>query len=238
MVGFLSFTHAFAEDSKQIQVVTTTPDIEWLVKKVGGQLVDVSSLLDGSEDPHFVDAMPHFVSKVAKADVFCFVGLELEVAWAPKVLRKSGNAVVQKGGKGHCDAGSGVEAIEIPTGKIDRSMGDVHSSGNPHYHLSPTSFFQAAQIVAVSLTATSPDYASTFQKNLASLETELKEIKNRVSARLTSKQKLRIMQYHKEFSYFITEFKLNSEGNRFQVYHPLLEDLLGLLLVVRTKKLT
>ena len=47
---------------------------------------------------------------------------------APKVLRKSGNAVVQKGGKGHCDEAQGLRQKSY--GK-DRSLnGDVHFSGN------------------------------------------------------------------------------------------------------------
>ena len=113
--------------------------------RFGREKVQVVSLLEGNEDPHYVDAMPNWISKVSNADVFCFVGMDLEIGWAlPKVLSKSGNAKVQSGGKGHCNAGASVKALEVPYGKIDRSMGDVHSGGNPHYHLGPTYYLQAA----------------------------------------------------------------------------------------------
>ena len=48
---------------------------------------------------------------------------------------------------GNVDMSNGVELKEVPTGKIDRSMGDVHAYGNPHYTLNP----QIAQRMAATL---------------------------------------------------------------------------------------
>ena len=128
----------------KLKVVATTPDLAYAIKKIGGKRVKVFSLLNGNEDPHFVDAMPSWISKVSKANIFCFVGLELEIGWAPKVLTRSGNSKVQSGGKGHCNVGNYIDALEVPKGKIDRSMGDVHAGGNPHYHLGPSQYKKAA----------------------------------------------------------------------------------------------
>lgn len=196
-----------------IKVISTTPDIDWLVKKIGQDKVISESLLDGTEDPHFVDAMPHFVSRVSNADVFCFVGLDLEVAWAPKIINKSANTKVQKGGKGYCDAGSSVKAIDIPSGRIDRSMGDVHSSGNPHYHLSPTSYLEAASTILEVLNNSDPNNSEHYLKNFDILSKELNGIKNQISKILNPLSGLKIMQYHKEFSYFINEFGLKESGS-------------------------
>ena len=85
----------------KLSVVTTTTDIMWLVQKIGGTKVEVESLLNGNEDPHYIDAMPHFVGKVANADVFCLVGMDLEVGWAPKILARSGNKDVNHYSKVH-----------------------------------------------------------------------------------------------------------------------------------------
>ena len=72
----------------KINVITTTTDIKWLTEQIGGDKVEVESLLNGTEDPHYIDAMPHFIAKVANADMFCLVGLDLEVGWAPKILSR------------------------------------------------------------------------------------------------------------------------------------------------------
>ena len=81
--------------------------------------------------------MPHLLlfPRWLDTDVFCFIGMDLEVGWAPKVLSRSGNRQVQKGGKGHCETGKNVKAIQVPKGEITRALGDVHAQGNPHYHL-------------------------------------------------------------------------------------------------------
>ena len=133
-------TPVFAES---LRVVTTTTDLAWLTKQIGGDEVEVTSLLSGEEDPHYVDAVPRFIHLVANADIVCVVGMDLEIGWMPKVLSKSANAQVQPGGKGYCETGKGVEALDVITNDVDRSMGDVHPDGNPHFQLSPLHMAQA-----------------------------------------------------------------------------------------------
>jgi len=193
----------------KLKVVTTSPDLSWLVKQVGGDRVKVDSLLDGSEDPHFVDAMPNWIAKASKADVFCLVGLELEVGWAPKILQRSSNKNIQVGNKGYCNVGKFVTALEIPKEKIDRSMGDVHSSGNPHYHLSPEQFKNAAKGVFEILVNNDAKGFSVYKKNLDATIKTINSIKQKVATILKSKENLKLMSYHKEFSYFIDDFNLN-----------------------------
>ena len=130
----------------KVNVITTTTDLQWLTKQIGGDKVKVESLLNGTEDPHYLDAMPHFISKVANADMFCLIGLDLEVGWAPKILSRSGNKKVQPGGKGYCETGKTIKALNIPTGRIDRSQGDIHPQGNPHYHLGRMLFFKEEKL--------------------------------------------------------------------------------------------
>ena len=195
-----------------LNIVTTTPDLAWLVKKLGADKVDVSSLLEGNEDPHYVDAMPHWISKVSNADMFCFVGMDLEVGWAPKILSKSGNAKVQPGGKGHCNAGASVKALEVPTGKVDRSMGDVHAGGNPHYHLGPTYFLQSAESILSVLINLDSKNTEYYLKNFDILTNEIKLLKSKVNSILKVKKNLILMSYHREFSYFFKDFGLTSVG--------------------------
>jgi zinc/manganese transport system substrate-binding protein len=196
----------------KIKVVTTTPDLAWLVSEIGKDKVEVFSLLKGNEDPHYVDAMPNWISKVSNADVFCFVGMELEIGWAPKVLSKSGNAKVQPGGKGHCNAGSSVKALEVPHGHVDRSMGDVHPGGNPHYHLGPTYFLQAADGIFAVLMEVDSSSTEYFLNNLTALTARVKAIKKKVATILKPKKGAKIISYHKEFSYFFKDFGLTGTG--------------------------
>ena len=78
----------------KINVVTTTTDLKWLTEQIGRDKVMVESLLSGTEDPHYIDAMPHFIAKVAKADMFCLVGRQVKydiAAYVSRFLMKTTN---------------------------------------------------------------------------------------------------------------------------------------------------
>jgi len=169
---FLIFIFSMPVSAK-LNIIATSPDIAWLIKKVGGEQVKVESLLNGNEDPHYVDAMPHWIAKASKADIFCYVGLEL--------------------------VGSFVTALEVPTGKIDRSMGDVHASGNPHYHLGPDSFIMAAKgVYSMLVKNDSAESSLIYKKNLAKTIEHINQIKTKALAILSQKKDMKLMSYHKE----------------------------------------
>tara|TARA_B100000925_G_scaffold36518_2_gene23980 strand:- start:13160 stop:14062 length:903 start_codon:yes stop_codon:yes gene_type:complete len=196
----------------KVNVITTTTDLQWLTKQIGGDKVKVESLLNGTEDPHYLDAMPHFISKVANADMFCLIGLDLEVGWAPKILSRSGNKKVQPGGKGYCETGKTIKALNIPTGRIDRSQGDIHPQGNPHYHLGPKALYQGGETILNTLINIDTKNASYYLKNYEQLKIKLDQIKSNVSKILLPAKGLNLIEYHREFTYFFNEFGLNNTG--------------------------
>jgi ABC-type Zn uptake system ZnuABC Zn-binding protein ZnuA len=144
--------HAQASDSP-LQVVVTVPELGSLVREVGGNRVVVTGLVKGPEDPHFVEAKPSFIKALSQADVYIQVGLELEIGWAPTLLQQARNANVLPGAPGYVDVSTVIEPLEIPTGQIDRSMGDVHPFGNPHYLLDPIQGLKVARLFRDRLSA-------------------------------------------------------------------------------------
>lgn len=216
MILLLSACLPSAAARAAIKVVTTTTNLAFAVREVGGGEVEVEALLAGTEDPHFVDASPRFVHKVASADVVCIVGLDLEVGWMPKVLARAGNAKVQSGGKGYCDASKAISPLDKPAGPIDRSMGDVHAGGNPHYDLSPLRLAEAARAIKDALAETAPAKAEFFQANFARFEARMRDLhasmKKRLLAALPRPDTVPVIEYHGEFKYFLTDYGLKSAG--------------------------
>lgn len=208
---FIIFLFSWSVSAK-LKVLTTTPDLAWLIQSLGGERVDVDSLLEGSEDPHLVDAMPHWIAKVSKADLFCEVGMELEAAWAPKIRKRSGNAKIQSGGIGHCEVGKFVQALEVPKTKVDRSMGDVHAGGNPHYQLGPSWMKQAAEGVFGVLVSLDQDGLNVYSRNLEKTLAEIESVHKAGKEKLKPSLSLKLLSYHKEFSYFFKDFGLTSLG--------------------------
>lgn len=194
----------------KVKVVTTLPDIAEVVREIGQNHVDVQSLLQGNEDPHYAEARPDFILKVNRADIVCSMGLELEIGWLPKVLEKSGNKKVQTGSDTYCELGRTVKALDIPTGVINRSLGDVHAHGNPHFNLSPLKLVEGGAEVLRVLTIALPEQKAELEKNYDSFAAKMKALQAKLQAQL----KLgKVMEYHKEYSYFFAAYGLTSVGS-------------------------
>jgi ABC-type Zn uptake system ZnuABC Zn-binding protein ZnuA len=130
-----------------LRVCATTPDLGSLVGTVGGPEVEVRVFAKGTEDPHFLEARPSFVKDLSQAQLLVVNGLDLEVGWLPPLLAGSRNAGVQIGARGYLDASRAVQAVEVPSGTIDRAAGDVHPFGNPHYLLDPVNGLRVADAI-------------------------------------------------------------------------------------------
>jgi ABC-type Zn uptake system ZnuABC Zn-binding protein ZnuA len=82
--------------------------------------------------------------------------MDIEAGWAPVLLQNARNGKVLPGAPGHLDISTAITPLEVPTGPVDRSMGDVHSSGNPHYLLDPMNGLKAAQLIRDKLSELRP----------------------------------------------------------------------------------
>jgi zinc/manganese transport system substrate-binding protein len=201
--------------AKPLQILTTLPELAEIAKDIGGAEVEAHSLLKGTEDPHFIDAVPSFIRQVADADGVCIVGLSLEIGWIPKILDKSANASVQPGGKGYCEAGPLVHVLDKPTGPIDRSMGDVHPEGNPHFYLSPIALKEAAPALKDLLVRLRPGKTKEFEQGLKVFQKRMDSLYHRIDQKLAILRKTdaAFIEYHKEFTYFFNVYKLKSAGS-------------------------
>jgi ABC-type Zn uptake system ZnuABC Zn-binding protein ZnuA len=156
-----------------LKVVATVPELGSLAREIGGDQVDVTVLAKGTEDAHFVEAKPSFVKAVNLADVFIQMGMDLEVGWAPVLLQQSRNPKVQPGRPGFIDAAQVISPLGVPTGPIDRSMGDVHPAGNPHYLLDPMRGLQVAHYIRDQFTILRPAQQALFAQRYADFRQRL-----------------------------------------------------------------
>lgn len=151
----------------KLDVVTTTTNLESIAKAVGGDHVNVSAISTGKEDPHSIAAKPSYMLKAKKADLWIRVGLELEIGYEGLILEGSRNPKIHVGSPGHLDASEGIAPLEVPTGKVSRSMGDVHPLGNPHYWLDPYNGRIIARNICRRLKQLDPEHAGDYDRNLA-----------------------------------------------------------------------
>lgn len=151
--------------SKPIQVCATVPDLGNLVQEIGGDQVGITVFAKGREDPHFVEAKPSFIKALSQADLYVQIGMELETGWAPVLLQNARNGRVLPGAAGFLDASKAVTALEVPAGAVDRSMGDVHPMGNPHYLLDPLNGVRVARLIRDRLSELRPGKTAFFEES-------------------------------------------------------------------------
>jgi len=118
-----------------------------LAREMGGDRVTVVVFAKGTEDPHFIEAKPSFIKSLRECDAYAQIGMDLEIGWAPVLLREARNSNVLPGARGYIDASTAISPLEVPTVAIDRSMGDVHPFGNPHYLLDPLNGLRVAGLM-------------------------------------------------------------------------------------------
>ncbi|WP_242342734.1 metal ABC transporter substrate-binding protein [Anaeromyxobacter terrae] len=194
------------------KVVTTTEGLAALAREVGGDRVRVESLSRGVQDPHFVDANPILAVKLRNADLLVDVGLDLEIGWLPPLVTQSRNAQIQPGGPRRLTAASVIQVLDVPTGVVDRSRGDLHPGGNPHFLTDPRRALKVAEAIAGRLAAIDPGGADRYQKNLAAFRGRIEAAIPRWQAALAPAKGRKIITQHRTLPYFLEWTGLESAG--------------------------
>ena len=191
----------------KISVVATTPDLAALAKAIGGDAVDVKALAKPTEDPHFVDAKPSHIVTLNRADVLIEGGAELELGWLPPLLESARNDKIAAGAPGRVVASQGIRMIEVPA-TFDRSRGDVHSLGNPHFLVDPINVKTVVAQMADHFAQVDPKSAETFKANLQKFNATLDAKFAEWQKQLAPYKGAKIVTYHRDFVYFANRFGL------------------------------
>lgn len=187
--------------SAKVQVVSTIPDFGAIAKEVGGDRVAVTSLVRPTQDPHFLDAKPSFIVDLNRADLVLLAGMELEAGWLPPLLVGARNGEIQRGADGYLDCSTLIPPMEVES--ADRSKGDVHPGGNPHYWNDPRNGVRLARGIAKRLAVIDPkgeaQYKAGADAFVKRLEVKMVEWRKALDARKGTK----VVVYHRSWIYFL-----------------------------------
>ena len=194
----------------KLNVVVTTPDLAAIAKEVGGAQVETTTLARPTEDPHFVDAKPSFIVRLNKADALIEGGAELEIGWLPPLLAGARNPKIQAGQPGRILGNEGIAMREVPAA-LDRSKGDLHAAGNPHFMVDPVN----ARIVALHL---ADAFAKLDAKSAGAFNANARKFTDALDAKLAEWEKTlahfkgrEVVAYHNSWLYFAERFGLKIE---------------------------
>lgn len=202
---------AGVQGADRLAVVATTPDLAAVARAVGGDNVEVTALARPGEDAHFVDAKPSFVRLANRADVLIEGGASLEVGWLPAILDSARNPRLAAGAPGRVVAAQGVPLVEVPT-DLDRSLGDVHPQGNPHFLLDPVLARIVAQTIQAAFCAVDAARCDRYEAGRRTFQETIDARLPVWQAALAPLKGTKVVTYHRDFEYFFRRFGLETAG--------------------------
>lgn len=186
----------------KLNVAASINDLASIAASVGGDQVDVFAIARPGADPHRIEALPSYMVKVSRAQVFLKVGLGLD-QWADAIVEGSRNTRVQL-----VDCSRDVKVLEKPTGKVDASMGDVHPDGNPHYWLDPRNGAAVARTIADAFAKADAAHAADYRSRAEAFAKEAEAAWQRNAEAAKKLPSNAVFTYHRSWSYFADAFGL------------------------------
>ncbi len=194
-----------------LNVFACEPEWAALAKELGGDKASVSSATTALQDPHRLEARPSLIARMRRADLLVCTGAELEAGWLPALLAQSGNAKIQAGSPGYLEVAQVVPKLEVP-GVVDRSLGDIHPSGNPHVQLDPRNIARIADALAERMARLDPGDAPGYRGRASSFRERWTAAMRRWDEQKARLRGVPLVVYHRDFSYFIAWAGMREAG--------------------------
>jgi len=173
---------------------------DW-VRQVGGDRVQVASLLTGNEEPHTYELKPEDVKAVADARILFRVGLGLE-DWLDPGIENSGNRKLV--------------VVDAATGISDIIGGGEHQPnrqsplvGNPHIWLDPELAKTSIDNLTQALVKADPAGETLYRRREAVYFVRLDSLKSAIAAELSGLSDKRLISFHDAWPYFARRFGLD-----------------------------
>lgn len=216
----------------EINIFACEPEWKALAEEIGGSKIKAFSATNSKQNPHYLRARPSLIIKARNADMIFCSGAELEVGWLP-ILLDTGSHKIQSGEIGHLLAADYVPVIEKHKGPLDRSMGDIHSEGNPHVHLNPHNIILVANEFTRRLKLIDKDNAIFYQNQLEDFKLRWLKGIFKWEKEASSLKGSKVIVYHKTFSYLFNWLGIETVASieRKPGIAPTIKDLANLAII-------
>ena len=195
-----------------LNVFACEPEWASLVNELGGSRVNSTSATNAFQDPHHIEARPSLIAKVRNADLVVCSGAELETGWLPMLLKQAANHKVLEGKPGYFEAAVQVDRLDMPLHKrqsLDRSLGDIHASGNPHVHLDPRRIQTIANALSERLIHLDTPGQTFYQQRLNAFSQRWQEATLQWERRTEKLKNKRVVVHHRDWVYLFDWLKVD-----------------------------
>ena len=200
-----------APAQQRLRVLATLPDLWAITRALVRDLGEVQVATRPGQNPHDLEIRPSQILLVKRAEILVRNGLD-EDAWIDPVVESSGNPRLLRGAPGVVEAVRGLSLLKVRTGPVDRSLGDVHPSGNPHFTLDPGTLPVVTGNIVAGLGRLRPDLLERLEANRWAFLDEVAVAMRRWTAALAPFRGAQVVSYHDSWPYFYRAFGLEELG--------------------------
>jgi ABC-type Zn uptake system ZnuABC Zn-binding protein ZnuA len=177
---------------------------------VGADRVAVSHLVPPNTEAEDYQPRPQDVQRLKSARLALRVGADYDL-WFDRLLKQSGNSLIQRGAPGYIDASVSIALLEVHGGQVG-TAGHAHGSGNPHYWLDPRNGEIITGYILEALARVDPANAKFYDANRRAFLTRLDDKQREWEHKLASLRGKPLLAYHNNWAYFARRFRLNLAG--------------------------
>jgi manganese/iron transport system substrate-binding protein len=189
-------------EGERLKVVATTNIVGDVVSNVGGDLIDLTTLMGQGVDPHSYVPIPAHIAAIHDAHLVFANGAGLE-ANLEETLKSAGGDAVE---------------VSLSEGLELRQMEDPghggHHEDDPHVWLDVQNVIHWVEIIRQALSALDPEHAEIYRANAAAYTRELEDLDAWVVAQVAAipEANRRLVTNHPAFGYFADRYGLEQLG--------------------------
>ncbi len=178
------------ENTDRLVVAAGIPPLADFVRQVGGDRVQVFSVVPSGANPHTFDLTPEHLRRLAAARLLVLNGIGLEY-WADKIS----------------DNFPGLRVVSVSTG-IPVLQDDDHAIGNPHVWLDPQYAMLQTEKICQALMDLDPTHSQTYRNNNERFQKRLADLDRQIAAEVNGWQEKSFICFHPSWNYFADRYHL------------------------------
>ena len=191
------------QEGDKLQAVATTTIVADIVRNIGGDRIELDTLLPVGADPHSFQPAPRDLARLAQAEVIFVNGAGLEEFLLPLIEGANPDAML-------VDVSAGIPLLEPSAGEAETE----HSEGDPHVWTDPNLVLTWVQNIAEALSAVDPGGAALYQSNADSYSQELLalDVWVREQVETVAPEHRRLVTDHQVLGYFAQAYGFEQVG--------------------------
>ena len=199
----------WAASAEPLRVFVSVLPIQTLTQMIGGEQVDVRSLVGRGYSPATYDPTPQQVAALAQADLYLRIGVPFENAWMARI--KAANPAMPL-----VDLREGLHLRELEAHDHGHHDEHAHDSFDPHLWTSPRESRLIAQNILQALLQLAPQQRALFESRHAQLDQQLQALDDELSRLLTPLHGRSFLVFHPAWGYFAERYHLRQIAIEFE----------------------